>query len=462
MKRLTLQTKLMLAFTSILLVTIFLIGIITIPSQLHSYDTNLDNTLTLVSNLVSQSNDVKQALIDNKVDKKLSDKLDNLVNDYINVDYVVLANRDSIRIYHPNHDLIGQKFAGDDQGLALQGSDVYLTTRYGSQASQRRALSSVYDDNNNVIGFVLASSSLTTIQLQKRNIIIKFVAILIITLLLGIILSYLISRNIKNILLGNDPDKFVSMYLQRQEILNHLNDYLIALDTNLKIIYTNANGKKMIKGKYLTKDFPCNTIINETFIKKKSSSEVMIEWQEHNYLAKCVLLDENNVLLIIKDQTEYVKVNQQLLGTNHIIDALRANTHEFLNKLHVIYGLLQVGETQEAINFITSVSNDIENNYQNVIKQIKNKTVAALILGKISHAKELGIQLNLRADSYLPLHSNYLSSQEFVTIVGNLIENAFDAVKNQPELRQVGLFIGENENGLTISVDDTGYGMTQQ
>ena len=82
-------------------------------------------------------------------------------------------------------------------------------------------------------------------------------------------------------------------------------------------------------------------------------------------------------------------------------------------------------------------------------------------LGKGGHARELGIQFSLRRDSTMPLHSAYLSSRELVTIVGNLVENAFEAVRAEP-LKQVGLFIGEDAHGLTITVDDTGHGMTEQ
>lgn len=52
-----------------------------------------------------------------------------------------------------------------------------------------------------------------------------------------------------------------------------------------------------------------------------------------------------------------------------LVEALRANTHEFLNKLHVISGLLQIGETQKAIAFINGVSEDVEDNYQGIIRQ---------------------------------------------------------------------------------------------
>ena len=138
---------------------------------------------------------------------------------------------------------------------------------------------------------------------------------------------------------------------------------------------------------------------------------------------------------------------EQLTGADQVIQALRANTHEYLNKLHVISGLLQISNTQQAMAFIDGVVADTENGYQSVVRQIENRTLAALLLGKTNHANELDIPFSLRRDSRLEAHNPYLSARDLVTVVGNLIENAFDAVKDQPGLRQVEVFIGQSGEG---------------
>lgn len=454
MKHLNLQQKIMLSFCTLLLCVLGVLGVTMIPSRMTDYNKTLDNDLSLVARLVSESEDVQESLINNMASEESIKRLDALTNDIESVDYIVVANPDSIRIYHPDHTLIGKTFVGDDELPALKGKESYLTTGQGTQASQRRAFHSVYDSNGKVIGFVMASASLDTINSQKNMLLIQFLLLFAIVLVAGLLVSYILSKNIRKTLLGNEPNDFAQMYLQRQEVLDHLNECLIAIDSNRSILYLNKKGKEIVGGSILPDDFP--------FSCQTDKDNEWIEWKKHVYISKCVPLDDNCILMILRDHTEYAKIDRQLTGTNHVIEALRANTHEFLNKLHVILGLLQVGEVDEAINFISDVSKDVENNYQRVINQINNRTVAALILGKASHARELGIQFSLRRDSYLPRHSSYLSSQEFVTIVGNLVENAFDAVKNKAELRQVGLFIGEDKKGLIIAVDDTGNGMSQE
>ncbi len=306
----------------------------------------------------------------------------------------------------------------------------------------------------------MVSASMETIEQEKQALIRQFLLSFFLALCVGLAFSWLFARSIRKALLGHEPHTFAEMYLQRENVLDHLNECLLAVACDGSIRFRNARATALFPQEVLPKTFPLWTELEAVWTEGRTRSELLTEWAGYTFLAKLVPLDKAGALLILRDRTEYTKVSEQLTGMNHVIDALRANTHEFMNKLHVIYGLLQIGEIQRAEQFIDGVSEDVENNYQNVVRQLKNRTVTALVLGKLSHARELDIQLSLRRDSQLPLHSEYLSSRELVTIIGNLLENAFDAVKNE-SLRQVGLFIGENEGGLTITVDDSGCGMTE-
>jgi sensor histidine kinase regulating citrate/malate metabolism len=167
-------------------------------------------------------------------------------------------------------------------------------------------------------------------------------------------------------------------------------------------------------------------------------------------------------LVVLRDKTETTKMAAQLTGIDQLIGALRASAHETKNRMHVILGLLQIGETQEAISYIqSSVESDDET--ANIRNTIRNNTLAALLIGKRNRARELGIEFTVRKDSFLGENSSLLTSADLVTITGNLIENSFDAlegVSNRP--KEVTLFIREDENGLFISVDDTGCGMTDE
>ena len=144
-------------------------------------------------------------------------------------------------------------------------------------------------------------------------------------------------------------------------------------------------------------------------------------------------------------------------------EILRANNHEFMNKLQVISGLIQMGQTQEALSYIGSVAETQTRAISPILQNIVSPTVAALILGKLANATEMDIRLVLLNGSSLPRHSAYLSTTELVTLIGNLLENAIEAVNIKPldELRNIDLQITEDDKSLLIMVSDSGIGIPE-
>ena len=90
--------------------------------------------------------------------------------------------------------------------------------------------------------------------------------------------------------------------------------------------------------------------------------------------------------------------------------------------------------------------------------------VAALLVGKAYRAAELDIRFTLTPASTLHGDNPYLPAMGMITVLGNLIENAFDALLGAPpgEASEVTVSIREGQHGLVISVDDTGPGMTEE
>ena len=353
---LTLQQKLMLGCSALL---VGVLGATLIPQRLHSFDTELDDRIALTTRIVAESSDAENALTEGTAAERWVEHLDALVAETEGVDYIVVADATGRRVYHPDHTLIGQQFAGGDEVAAERGSAPYITTRHGVEADQRRAFQTVYNWEGTPIGFVMVSASMANIQKEKQELIFSFLLVFALVLAIGLGLSWLLARSVRNALLGHEPRTFAQMYLQREEVLDHLNECLLAVAPDGTLLFTNARAKDLVGEKTLPAAFPLWPEVHNAFAEGTSYSDLLTEWAEYTFLAKIVPLDKAGVLLILRDRTEYTRIDQQLTGTNHVIEALRANTHEFLNKLHVISGLLQIGETQKAIEFINGVSEDV-------------------------------------------------------------------------------------------------------
>ncbi|MFR6380457.1 MAG: sensor histidine kinase [Evtepia sp.] len=141
------------------------------------------------------------------------------------------------------------------------------------------------------------------------------------------------------------------------------------------------------------------------------------------------------------------KLAQDLTGVQHIVEALRANTHEFTNKLHVILGLLQLGETEKAEEYVQQITETRTQSIGYVADRIKDSSVAALLIGKAYRAAELGITFTLDPASALQGSGQFLPLSGLITVLGNLIENAFDALQGAPLMCPVRL-LSASEKGL--------------
>ena len=125
----------------------------------------------------------------------------------------------------------------------------------------------------------------------------------------------------------------------------------------------------------------------------------------------------------LRDRTELLELRRELDLTRHVTDTLRAQAHEFSNRLHTIAGLIELGEAEEAVRFVHRVSSSRSEFSEAVTAAVRDPSVAALLIAKASQAAELGVELRIAPDSALPALDDELST-DVATVVGNLVDNA--------------------------------------
>ncbi len=151
----------------------------------------------------------------------------------------------------------------------------------------------------------------------------------------------------------------------------------------------------------------------------------------------------------------------QLTGVRNYADALRAQTHEFMNKMHVIMGLIDMKAYDELKQFTMEIANNRQAEAAYVVTRLKDITLAGFILGKISRARELDIEFSLTDESELTTEFIRPTVQELILIIGNLIENAFDVLRDHHSERIVNLSILTFDNEIMVMVEDSGPGIPE-
>lgn len=356
-----------------------------------------------------------------------------------------------------------------------QSGEVLLDDAETPLGADHCAVAAVRGANGTVTGYVLAGLYLRSIRTMALRTLGVFVGIGLAALGVGTLLSLQLARRIKSGLLGYEPDAFRDLFLRRMELLDALDEGLLAIDRDAHILYINRAAAEMLSfdkdavlGRPLAEVYPQSTI-PQVLRTQKAEYNVSLESLRHVRILSDrmpVWRDGRIVgaVAIFRNRTEVARLARELTGVQHIVEAMRAYTHEFMNKLHVILGLLQLGEAQRAEEYVLQLTQTRALSTRQISACIAEPSVAALLIGKSCRAAELGVRLTLDPASHLGADPRCLPAPAMITVLGNLIENAFDAFAQTPgrALHEVSVSVREGEQGLILSVDDNACGMSDE
>ncbi len=365
-----------------------------------------------------------------------------------------------------------------DAGLCrrlAQSGEVLLDDAETPLGADHCAVTAVRSADGAVTGYVLAGLYLRSIRTMALRTLGVFVGIGLAALGVGTLLSLQLARRIKSGLLGYEPDAFRDLFLRRMELLDALDEGLLAIDRDAHILYINRAAAEMLSldkdavlGRPLAEVYPQSTI-PQVLRTQKAEYNVSLESLRHVRILSDrmpVWRDGRIVgaVAIFRNRTEVAHLARELTGVQHIVEAMRAYTHEFMNKLHVILGLLQLGEAQRAEEYVLQLTQTRALSTRQISACIAEPSVAALLIGKSCRAAELGVRLTLDPASHLGADPRCLPAPAMITVLGNLIENAFDAFAQTPgrALHEVSVSVREGEQGLILSVDDNACGMSDE
>ena len=466
--------KMSFRFQIILIVTLALFlgvsgSIINVQFETERRDQNLQN----VAEAIAKSPLLVETEYSDTISSSiLKEYLDSLRDTLEDIDVISVVTTTKKRLYHSNEELIGTVYDGTIPDFKEKSKDYYTTTDNGPSGTQRRAYAAIYDEEGNYVGFVMAIMLMKNIKNETIQIILTFILITIIAILIELFISAELSDKIKKSLLGYEPDVFTSMFRMRDNILESLDEGIVAVDKIGKVQFINKSAVEMLTtdgkeeafiGKYVSN--LSNTI---PALKPLCASETSrsVSSAYDNILIDTIPIKENDSVTgtvgILHDRKEYTKLMEDLTGTRYLVDSMRANNHDFTNKLHVILGLIQMEMYDEATSYIQNITMVQRETISKVMNCINEPAIAALLIGKIARASELNVKFVLREGCYYSSADISLPSEVLVTVIGNLIENAFESMNDMNYDGQKELLFGmySKPGALLITADDTGSGIS--
>ena len=462
-----------------LTIILAIIGIVTnIKFEKDKTDRNLQNiSETIATSPSFMENDIQNGTAQDQVN--LMRYLDSLKKSLYDIDVISIVNKNNQRFYHTNHSLIGTQYNGEQPDFSPVEKTFYIVNTNGPSGAQRRAYSALYSETGEYLGFIMVIILTEHVNENITQIITTYAILAVVAIVIELFITSRISKSIKNSLLGYEPDTISAMYLVRDNILESLKEGVIAVDKNGTILFTNNSAVKMLDKSSTATEFIGKNIEQ---IKNGNVIKTVLNGSEKEFGIQGQRMDGTDVIIdripikheedpidticILHDRAEYTKLMEDLAGTRYLVDSMRANNHDFTNKLHVILGLIQMEMYDQATSYIENITMVQRASISKIMNCISEPALAALLIGKTARAAELNVKFTLRDGSHFSNTDMHIPTEVLITVIGNLIENAFESMNakepnpSNPNELIIGLF--SKEDSILITVDDTGLGISEE
>lgn len=162
-------------------------------------------------------------------------------------------------------------------------------------------------------------------------------------------------------------------------------------------------------------------------------------------------LDIREAVAARRKSEEADALGDMVVQMDELNRALRAQRHDFLNHLQVVYSLIEMEEYQEAADYIERVYGDM----QSVSKSLRTDSPAinALLRAKLAECESAGILTEIDTSGSWKTLS--MPAWEFCRILSNLIDNAMDALENTQN-SSLRIMLREDAHGHSFSVANNG------
>lgn len=389
-------------------------------------------------------------------------------------EYVVIGNKDGIRYAHPVKERIGQKMVGDDNEQALIYGHSYISEATGTLGTALRGKAAVFDENGEIIGIIsvgFLKEDMTTIFVQYVD---NIAYIVVIAIVLGILGSSILARNIKKELFNLEPAEIANLFTERNALIESVREGIIMVDAKGVITMANLAAYEILSLPTNTKLVGRNIwdVIPNTYLPKvlESGEEHLdrpMEIRGQKTIVNRIPIRVGEKIIgavsSFRSQSDIDRLAEELSQVKQYTEALRAQTHEYNNFLYTISGLIQLNSYDEAINLIHLETAEHQSLIQFMTKRLQDPFLGGIVIGFFNRAKELKVRFILDEDSYVEKLPKHLQKHLLVSIIGNLVTNAFEAVEKLPEeMRNVRILIVDNGEEILIEVEDSGTGVSEE
>ncbi|HET7701115.1 MAG TPA: sensor histidine kinase [Candidatus Limnocylindria bacterium] len=455
--------------SELLVLQVALVGGIVVVGGLLSYalvssqiDEQYKQRALTIAYAVAATPDVLDAM-DDRDPARTIQPIAEAIRRSVGADFVVVANEEGIRYSHPNPERIGERVS-TDPSVALAG-EVYVGMQEGTLGRSLRAKVPIVDGGGRVIGLV----SVGFLEEQLAQKLAQALPIMTLTVLLALALgiggSLVLARRVEQQTFGLDAREIAGLLEQRDAMLHGIREGVLALDAGGRVTLANDEARRLLaldaqsRGRSLEDIVPEGRVRDVLGGAEGGVDQIVLAGDRVlvvNRMPVAIRGREVGAVVTLRDRTELEGVLRELDTVRGLAQALRAQAHEFSNKLHTVGGLIELGRLDEALRFIAETSLVQQELVDLVQQRIADPALAALLLAKAAVASERHVEFRLADDARLP--GEVPDVRDLITVVGNLVDNAIDAVAATPH-GWVEVSVHVEPQGIGVRVRDSGGGI---
>lgn len=372
----------------------------------------------------------------------------------LQADYVVITDRAGIRLTHPNPENIGKHMMGGDYTAPLEHGKSIIETTTGTLGVSIRAKVPIFSTDRQILGLVSVGFLLPKIQLVSLKVGQSLLIGAGVAVLLALLGAHWISHRIKRLMFKLEPEQISGLLIQHHTVLEAMEEGVLVMQEG-KVMLWNSQAEHHLSDLWAGQNLEWLWPELSPWA-RQNIQHLAVTLNGTPMLVNIQQMGDQSAVITFQNRAEFMRMIEKMTRVEEYTGLLRAQTHEFNNRLHTISGLLQLGHHDEALQVIQQET-CINQQHLSQISSVHVPRVAALLLGKGERARELGIFFAVHEDSLLSEQWDSCADL-LVTVLGNLINNSFEALSGQ-EGAAVMVLIGEDPEGLQIEVSDNGPGI---